>query len=119
MSMRGPGVSATCDVCATTRRADAATLARDERISHSWSGRYNPFLWTSSVGQWHGEKIMTPEQIAELRQKYYNATIASLKLVNEDLMIARIRPDFKVPVHKPGQYSTLGLGQWEPRHPGA
>lgn len=61
---------------------------------------------------------MTPEECAELRQKHYNATVVSLKQVHEELMIVRIRPDFKVPAHKPGQYSTLGLGQWEPRAPG-
>ncbi|MCI0684139.1 MAG: ferredoxin--NADP reductase [Gemmataceae bacterium] len=32
-------------------------------------------------------------------------------------MILRIRPDFPVPQHKPGQYSTLGMGHWEPRAP--
>jgi ferredoxin--NADP+ reductase len=29
----------------------------------------------------------------------------------------RVEPDFKRPVHKPGQYTSLGLGNWEPRHP--
>ena len=33
-------------------------------------------------------------------------------------MVLRVRPDFPLPVHKPGQYSTLGLGYWEPRHRG-
>jgi ferredoxin--NADP+ reductase len=61
---------------------------------------------------------MTPEESAELRKKHYNATVVFLKLVHEDLMIVRIRPDFPVPAHKPGQYSTLGLGAWEPRYPG-
>ncbi|MBI3412318.1 MAG: ferredoxin--NADP reductase [Planctomycetes bacterium] len=62
---------------------------------------------------------MTPEEIAQLRENFYNAEIASLKLVNEDLMVVRIRPDFRVPPHKAGQYTTIGLGHWEPRHPGA
>jgi ferredoxin--NADP+ reductase len=61
---------------------------------------------------------MTPEECASLRTKHYNATIVSLKRAHEDLLILRIRPDFPVPAHKPGQYSTLGLGHWEPRHPG-
>lgn len=60
---------------------------------------------------------MTPEEITELRQKHYNATVASLRQVHEELIVVRIRPDFPVPAHKPGQYSTLGLGQWEPRVP--
>lgn len=62
---------------------------------------------------------MTPEEIAELRSKQYNATIAGIKLVNEELMVVRVRPDFRVPVHKPGQYTTLGLGHWELRYPGS
>jgi ferredoxin--NADP+ reductase len=58
---------------------------------------------------------MTPDEIADLRQKRYNATIAWLRMAHSDLMIMRVRPDFPVPLHKPGQYTTLGLGCWEPR----
>src|ERR1700730_13487866 len=61
---------------------------------------------------------MTQEECALLRDKHYNATVVYLKQVHEDLMIVRICPDFPVPAHKPGQYSTLGMGQWEPRHSG-
>jgi ferredoxin--NADP+ reductase len=61
---------------------------------------------------------MTAEEIQGLRQKNYNATAASLRLANPDLMIIRIRPDFKLAPHKPGQYSTIGLGHWESRTPG-
>ncbi len=61
---------------------------------------------------------MTPEQIAELRQKKYNATVVRLTKVHPDLMLLRVRPDFARPPHKAGQYTSLGLGYWEPRHPG-
>src|ERR1043165_1560855 len=61
---------------------------------------------------------MTPEEIVELRRKQYNATVTSLRLANEDLMILRVRPDHGVHPHRPGQYSTLGMGHWEPRAPG-
>jgi len=61
---------------------------------------------------------MGPEEIAELRRKLYNATVVSLRRVHSDLLIIRVRPDFPRPPHKPGQYSTLGLGYWEPRFPG-
>ena len=61
---------------------------------------------------------MTSDEIEELRRTHYNASVASLRLANEDLMIVRVRPDYKIAAHKPGQYSTLGLGQWEPRAPG-
>jgi ferredoxin--NADP+ reductase len=61
---------------------------------------------------------MDPGQIAALRHKRYNATVARLVKVNPDLMLLRVRPDFALPAHLPGQYTTLGLGYWEPRHPG-
>jgi ferredoxin/flavodoxin---NADP+ reductase len=58
---------------------------------------------------------MTAEEVAELRQRRYNATVVSLKLLNPDLMVLRVKPDFTRPQHQPGQYCTLGLGYWEPR----
>src|SRR5471030_2666354 len=61
---------------------------------------------------------MTPDEIAELQKKTYNATVASLTLANEDLMVLRVKPDAGVHAHRPGQYSTLGMGTWEPRAPG-
>src|SRR5580765_6691847 len=61
---------------------------------------------------------MSPEEIAELRRKRYNAVVASLHKPNADLMIMRVRPDFTKPEHRAGQYTTLGLGMWEPRFPG-
>jgi ferredoxin--NADP+ reductase len=61
---------------------------------------------------------MTPEQIADLRRQKYNATVLRLLKVHPDLMVMRVRPDFPRPPHKPGQYTALGLGFWEPRFPG-
>ena len=61
---------------------------------------------------------MTPEQVAEQRRTRYNATVAWLRKPHPDLLLIRIRPDYPLTEHKPGQYSTLGLGFWEPRHPG-
>ncbi|VTR94953.1 ferredoxin--nadp reductase : Probable ferredoxin--NADP reductase OS=Planctomyces maris DSM 8797 GN=PM8797T_00487 PE=4 SV=1: NAD_binding_1 [Gemmata massiliana] len=58
---------------------------------------------------------MTAEEITELRQRRYNATVVSLKLLNPDLMVLRVKPDFPRPPHHPGQYCTLGLGYWERR----
>src|SRR5207237_6042040 len=53
-----------------------------------------------------------------LRRKHYNATVVWLRKAHADLMLLRVQPDFPRPVHKPGQYSTMGLGYWEPRCPG-
>lgn len=61
---------------------------------------------------------MTPDQITDLRRQKYNATVAYLRKVHSDLMILRVRPDFSLPAHQPGQYTSLGLGNWEPRFPG-
>jgi ferredoxin--NADP+ reductase len=60
---------------------------------------------------------MTPEQIADLRKKHYNATVTLFRKLHSDLVIMRVRPDFQVPRHRAGQYTSLGLGYWEPRHP--
>jgi ferredoxin--NADP+ reductase len=62
--------------------------------------------------------MLSPEQIAELRSKRYNATVVSLQKAHSDLMMIRVRSDFPRPAHLPGQYCTLGLGNWEPRMPG-
>jgi ferredoxin--NADP+ reductase len=61
---------------------------------------------------------MTPEEIADLRVQRYNSTVVWLRKPHPDLMVLRVRPDFTLPSHKPGQYTSLGLGHWEPRHPG-
>lgn len=61
---------------------------------------------------------MSPEEIAQLRQSRYNATVASLTLLHSDLMVLRVKPDFQRHDHHPGQYCTLGLGYWEPRADG-
>ena len=59
---------------------------------------------------------MTPEEIAELRARRYNAhRRVPATRSTRDLMIMRVQPDFPLPPHQPGQYSTLGLGYWEPR----
>ena len=52
----------------------------------------------------------------ELRQKHYNATIADIVWQHETLACFRVKPDFDFPEYKSGQYTTLGLGNWEPRH---
>lgn len=61
---------------------------------------------------------MTPQEMTELRQKRYNATVVSLKKTHSDLMVLRVKPDSPRAAHQPGQYCTLGLGNWEPRLPG-
>jgi ferredoxin--NADP+ reductase len=61
----------------------------------------------------------TSEQVVELRRQRYNATLIGLRQAHADLWVVRVEPDFRRPPHKPGQYTSLGLGAWEPRHPEA
>src|SRR5262249_10029375 len=56
--------------------------------------------------------------VEELRRQKYNATLVKLHHAHSDLVMMRIRPDVPRPPHKPGQYTVLGLGNWEPRAPG-
>jgi len=55
------------------------------------------------------------EHLARLRDGHYNATITWIRKHNPDLWVMRIRPDEPVEPFQPGQYTTLGLGYWEPR----
>ena len=59
-----------------------------------------------------------PPDISDLRRRHYNATVTRRRLVNDELVILRVRPDGGVPIYEAGQYTTLGLGYWEPRASG-
>jgi ferredoxin--NADP+ reductase len=62
--------------------------------------------------------LLSPGEINTLRQKSYNATVLSIQKIHSDLAIFRVQPDVPLPAPRPGQYTTLGLGNWEPRFPG-
>ena len=53
--------------------------------------------------------------IAELRQEHYNATITHFEPTHSDLWVLRVRPDHGETSYLPGQYASLGLGNWEAR----
>ena len=55
------------------------------------------------------------DEVKQLREKYYNATIIERIDIHPDLARFRIRPDEPIPPFQPGQYVALGLGYWEPR----
>lgn len=61
---------------------------------------------------------MDTAQISQLRAEHYNAEVVLARRVHEELLILRVRPDDGVPPYLPGQYTTLGLGLWEPRSDG-
>lgn len=65
-----------------------------------------------------GEHVTLPvETIRDLRESHYNATIAKLIVVHDELRILRIVPDLGNPHFEPGEYLSLGMGNWEPRAP--
>ena len=57
--------------------------------------------------------------LQDLRRKHYNATLTDVRKAHDTLWCFRVKPDFPIPDFHPGQYTTLGLGAWEPRHPEA
>ncbi len=57
----------------------------------------------------------TTADIKALRKTTYNATVRLVIEAHSDLRLFRIQPDTPVSPHQPGQYTTLGLGFWEPR----
>lgn len=59
-----------------------------------------------------------PQEISQLRERHYNATVTLRHQIHEELVILRVRPDGGIPAYEAGQYTTLGLGYWEPRASG-
>ena len=55
------------------------------------------------------------DAIERLRAEHYNAAVQSLVELHRDLRIVRIVPDAGVVPFLPGQYVSVGLGNWEPR----
>jgi len=63
----------------------------------------------------HDAVSLSPGEIARLRERHYNATLAAVLPVSAELAIFRVVPDAGVPPFDAGQFFTLGLGHWEPR----
>jgi len=61
---------------------------------------------------------LPPEQIAEVRNQRYNATVTHLHKLHADLMVMRVKSNFPRPKYQSGQYCTLGLANFEPRAEG-
>jgi ferredoxin--NADP+ reductase len=58
---------------------------------------------------------LTSDKVDSLRAEHYNARVLGMRPVHDDLAILRVIPDEEFPGYHPGQYTTLGLGDWEPR----
>jgi ferredoxin--NADP+ reductase len=57
---------------------------------------------------------VTDDEVARLRAKHYNASVVGVRDVNAGLRILRVRPDWGRLDFQAGQYTVLGLGDWEP-----
>lgn len=60
---------------------------------------------------------LSEQEIADLRLANYNAGVTHVRSVHDELMVFRVRPDGGVPRFEAGQFTSLGLGYWEPRVP--
>jgi len=58
---------------------------------------------------------LTADELIRQRERHYNARVDQMLRVHEELLILRVVPDDGVQRFIPGQYTTLGLGIWEPR----
>ena len=58
---------------------------------------------------------MQLQELEALRDKHYNAEVVGARRLHNDLMILRVKPDGEPPGFLPGQYTVLGMGNWEPR----
>jgi ferredoxin--NADP+ reductase len=59
--------------------------------------------------------LLTVSDRDELRRRHYNATIGEVREIHPDLRILRVVADGGLPCFLPGQYISLGLGNWERR----
>lgn len=57
---------------------------------------------------------ITDDEVARLRAKHYNASIVGVRDVNPGVRIMQVRPDWGRLDFQAGQYTVLGLGEWEP-----
>lgn len=57
------------------------------------------------------------DKIERMRRENYNSQVVKIRRVHQDLMVIRVRPDRGMPPFSAGQYTVLGLGEWEPRVP--
>lgn len=56
-----------------------------------------------------------PDLTSKLSDAYYNATISYFNRLTDEVWIFGVKPDDGPVSFVPGQYTSLGLGYWEPR----
>lgn len=60
------------------------------------------------------DQQLTAEEVQELRTRHYDATVIEARSIHEQLLILRVRRDAGKLEFTAGQYTSLGLGAWEP-----
>jgi ferredoxin--NADP+ reductase len=83
--------------------AEAWNAIRDMHFPDLPKADLKPAVWVAG------------QDIGQLRDQHYNATITHFDPHHSDLWVLRVRPDHGDVSHLAGQYTTLGLGYWEPR----
>lgn len=63
------------------------------------------------------DSVLSSEDIEKLRRERYNARLVAVTRVHDDLALFRVATDEPAGPRIPGQFTTLGLGYWEPREP--
>ena len=61
------------------------------------------------------QQTLTMDRAQALREKHYNATVLDLRLIHDELMVVRVQTDQPIPAFRGGQYTVIGLGNWERR----
>lgn len=74
-----------------------------------------PCAFPVSLFDCESVKTLETAEMQRLRGEHYNATLHQIVEVHDDLRILRVTPDAGMPSFQPGQFVSLGLGNWEPR----
>jgi len=124
-SSRAPADLDSLGVTDAAKASDGVWLFSGKAEEIEMNGAYGPDLWPSVAAARFPDAVVEPYGVRswsrdttladELCEHYYNATITLFEPTHSDLWRLRVRPDLGDTSHLPGQYATLGLGNWEPR----
>lgn len=99
------------DVTGVHVLSNAVTVTRRDGWDDSEVARATHTI--SNLLVYYQEEMDDPDQ--KLRDRHYNATITHIRAHGQELWVLKVRSDEPIEPYKAGQYTTLGLGYWEPR----
>jgi ferredoxin--NADP+ reductase len=89
------------------------------RRRQTWDGpavvRASDVIANLFIHYGEGSSDTGSDEYEELRAENYNAAISHIRAHNDELWVMRVVPDEPIDPFRPGQYTTLALGYWEPR----